>query len=69
MSASAAAGHSPAQLSRESGCSAQTISNRVAAAGIRPGGAPQAAPALTCWPSPSSRTPPRGATWDACPAG
>jgi transposase len=42
-----AAGRTPAQLSREFGCSAQTIANWIAAAGIRPVGATQAAAALS----------------------
>jgi len=42
-----AAGRTPAQLWREFGCSAQTIANWIAAAGIRPVGATQAAPALS----------------------
>jgi len=42
-----AAGRTPAQLSREFGCPAQTIANWIAAAGIRPVGATQTAPALS----------------------
>lgn len=43
----AAAGRSPAELSREFGCSAQTIANWLAASGTKPGSVKLATPALS----------------------
>lgn len=42
-----AVGRTPAQLSREFGCSAQTIANWIAAAGVKPSGAKPAPASLS----------------------